>query len=85
MALTRYGYTGPTKKQEREALKRGAVWIAQSGDWSYDAIAVGTTKAQARALCLAAVREANPYIDMDDEGIDSGISVWLLAPGEATA
>ena len=84
MALTKYGFYGPTKKQERDALKRGAVWIAQSGDWKYDAIAVGKTKAEARALCLAAVRELNPYIDMDDEGVDSGISVRLLAPGEAT-
>jgi hypothetical protein len=84
MALTKYGYHGPTKTQERAALKRGGVWIAQSGDWSYDAIAVAKTKTEARALCLAAVRELNPFVDMDDEGVLSGISVRLLAPGEAT-
>lgn len=79
-----YGYHGPTKTQERDALKRGALWIAQTGDWSYDAIAAGKTEAEARALCIAKAREVN-RLDHDDEYIGSGVSVWLLAPGEATA
>lgn len=82
--LTRYGYTGPTKVEERDAVKRGAVWIAKTGDWSYDVIAVGRTEAEARLVARKAVREANPFLTVDDEHIDSGVSVFLLAPGEAS-
>lgn len=71
-----------TKAEEKRKLAAGAVWIAQTGDWSYDAIAVGKTEAEARRLCVEKARKVNG-LDHSFDYINSGVSVWLLAPGEA--
>jgi hypothetical protein len=74
---------GVTKTEQKAKVKAGAVYIATCDEYRYGAIAVGTTEAQARRLCIAKVRKNfAPGFTASTETIDSGVRVYLLAPGE---
>lgn len=74
---------GMTKAEEKAKVKAGAVYIARCNEYKYGAIAVGTTEAQARRLCIAKVRKNfAPGFNRPTEEINDGVRVYLLAPGE---